>query len=559
MLLPGVFKENRRLMKTVPAIVAFLLACITTTTTNATNYINTLSGTAYSLVSGDTLRIAGNSYNGVLNSFQTGSVIIVSAGATFTPANMNTPSGKIINYGVCQFSNLGTSGGFEFVNYNVATFTSHFNLYDGAKQTLTNNIGGIITIGGNLSLNNGVLNNYSTMIIGGDLNMYRTNSLVNNTGKLTISKDLNVSGGVLDNQNVVSMKTLNAWGGVIKNQGELSPTGDMVFSAGSSYSNECLMITNKGFTNYGNFTNNGLLWVGITGTPNDHFTNSGTFTNSADAVVKTLKLTNYGTLAGGGSYYITGDSYNSGNVGQGGTTTDTIRVNDITRASSSRIFDTQWGTVYNNVVFRTFAQPDTNEVNYAGCSSLFRANIGSILPVEWKSFDVKLVQNEAAITWSAEYDANVKFEVEKSTDRVNFKKVATATSNTTKFYAHTDANVEKNTVVYYRVKAINTINGVFKYTDTRSLKIAGTTTSLSVYPNPTKDIATVQYKSDKTEALTIRISNAAGLQVALKNVTASKGLNAFTLTEMSQLKAGVYVAELINSNAVIASVKIIKN
>ncbi|RYZ28305.1 MAG: T9SS type A sorting domain-containing protein [Chitinophagaceae bacterium] len=545
-------------MKTVPAIVAFLLACITTTTTNATNYINSLSSTAYSLLSGDTLRIVGNSYNGVLNSFQSGSVIIVSAGATFSPGNMNTPSGKIINYGVCQFNNLGTSGNFEFVNYNVATFSSHLNLYDGAKQSLTNNIGGTITIAGNLSINNAVLNNYSTMTVGGDLNMYRTNSLVNNTGNLTIGKDLNISGGLLDNQNLISTRNLNTWGGVVKNQGELSPAGDMVFSAGSNYSNECLMITKKGFTNYGNFTNNGLLWVGTSGSPNDHFLNSGTFTNSTDAVVKTVKLTNYSTIVGGGSYYITGDSYNSGIVGKSGTTTDLIRVYDLTRANSSRIFDTQWGTVNDNVVFSPFAQPDTNEVNYAGCSSLFRANIGSTLPVEWKSFDVKLVQNQAAITWSAEYEANVKFEVEKSTDRTNFKSITTASSNTTKSYAHTDANVEKNTVVYYRIKATS-LNGAVKYTDTKSLKIAGTASALSVYPNPTKDVATIQYKSDVAEALTIRISNASGLQVALKNVTALKGLNAFNLTETAQLNAGVYFAELINVNSVVASVRIIKN
>ena len=83
--------------------------------------------------------------------------------------------------------------------------------------------------------------------------------------------------------------------------------------------------------------------------------------------------------------------------------------------------------------------------------------------------------------------------------------------------------------------------------------------AISVYPNPVRDVVSVQYHSAKNEPLTIRISNAGGQKLAIKTVLAVKGTNAFSLTETAQLKAGIYFVELINSNEVIGTQRFIKN
>jgi hypothetical protein len=374
---------------------------------------------------------------------------------------------------------------------------------------------------------------------------------------LTVKKDINISNGILMNQNRIIVNEVNAWGGQLINEGSLSPEGNIVFSSGSNYTNNCLMVTSRGFTNYGNFTNNGMLWVGRTGTSNDHFYNSGTFTSASKAVVRTVKFTNYSTINGGGSYYITGDSYSSGTVGRSGTTTDSIKVYDVTRTNASRIFDTQWGTVHANVVYRPFAQPDTNNVNYAGCASYYKMNLATLLPIEWNYFTAKLEKNQPVLTWSAQFEANMKFDVERSNDNVNFTAIAQVVSNNTKQYTYTDSKLAANTVAYYRIKATS-VTGAVKYTEIKTLKTAGTTATATVYPNPVRNVATVQFQSEKSELQTVRVSNAAGQQMIARQVNAVKGANTIQLTEAAGWNAGVYFLEVVTSNGVSSAQRFVK-
>jgi hypothetical protein len=527
--------------------------------TRATNYTNNGTPQAYNLSNSDTLRIANGTFTGQVNTFANGAVIVVSAGTTFKPGYFASPSGKIINHGTCEFGALGTYGGFAFENFNQLIVTSNLNLYDGSTQTWNNNATATIKITGSFSMNNAVFTNYATVTIGGNFAMYTATSSFLNRGLLSITGDVSVNAGILSNQNRIYADEFNAYGGQVINEGSISPAGNMTFNTGTNYTNQCLLITNRGFTNYGNFANNGLLWVGRTGTANDHFYNSGTFTNSTTAVVRSVKFTNYSTIAGGGSYYITGDSYTSGTVGRTGTTTDSIRVYDVTRTSASRIFDTQYGSVHPNTVYRTFAQPDTNTVNYAGCSSYYKMDLGTLLPIEWNYFDVKLVQNKPVISWSTQYEANMKFEIERSYDNLKFVTAGSQISNASKNYTFTD-NAERAVVLYYRIKATSAVNGAVKYTETKTVKIAASTTStLAVYPNPVKDAANFTFTSDRNEQVIVRVRNAGGQIILSRNIIAAKGANVFTLSEVAQLNAGIYIVELINAASIIASERFIKN
>ncbi|HUC80936.1 MAG TPA: T9SS type A sorting domain-containing protein [Flavisolibacter sp.] len=543
-------------MKTTSTLLCLLLL-ISVFTSNATNYTNSGNQQAYNLNTGDTLRVVNGTYKGNINTFPYGAVIIVSATATFQPAYINSPNGKIINYGICDFNSLGTSSFFKFENFNLLNVKGDLNLYDGHTQTWTNNLTATIKISGNFSMQQAVFTNLSTMTVGGNFAMYSASSSFLNRGVLTVTRDLSVSAGTLDNENRIVTDKFNAWGGTVINEGSIQPKGDMVFSSGTEYTNKCLMITNAGFTNYGTFNNNGMLWVGRTGTNNDHFYNSGTFTNSSTAVVRAAKLTNYSLLAGGGGYYITGETYTSGVVGTNSTTTDVIKVYDVTRTNSSRIFDTQWGSVGTNVVYSPFAQPDTNNVNYEGCAASFRMDPAQLLPVEWNFFTAKLQQNIPVLAWSAQFEANMKFEVERSFDNAHFVKLGEVFSNNTKQYSFTDEKAGKGNVVYYRIKATGA-DGAVKYTETKSLKIAGVKATATVYPNPVRNIASVQFQSEKTELMTIRITNTAGQQMIAKQVSATKGLNTVSFTEAAQWKAGVYFVEMVQQNNVVSTERFIK-
>lgn len=545
-------------MKTSSTLLLIFFTCIIATV-NATNYTNNGNTQPYALNSGDTLKIVSGIYAGNINSFQNGAVITVSSGATFKPNNFNIPQGKIINYGTCEFNSLGTYSNFKFDNYNLLVVKNDLTLNDGTTQTWNNHYAATIKVTGSFAMNNAVFTNYATMSIGINFAMYAATSNYINRGMLTINGDISITNGILDNENRIVVDDLNAWGGQVINEGEIMPKGDMTFSNGTTYTNRCLLVTGEGFTNYGTFTNNGLLWVGRTGTTNDHFYNSGTFTNAAGATVRTVRFTNYNTLTGAGNYYITGESYTSGTVGRSGSTTDTITVYDVTRSNASRIFDTQWGTVHPNVVYRVFQQPDTNKVNYAGCSSFYRSSLANPLPIVWESFDARLQNGKPLLTWSANYEADSRFDVQRSFDNVNYVKVNTQIATTGSQYTHTDNSLEKATVVYYRVKATSR-TGAVTYTETKNIRLGNDSKAeLSVYPNPANNQATIQFTTQRNELVTIDVNHITGQSITSYTVKANSGINTFSIPNVSGLQKGVYLITLKNETDNISTCRFVKN
>lgn len=536
----------------------FLVLLFSSLLSKATNYNNTGAKVDYSLSSGDTLRIASGNYTGKITKFASGSVIVVAPAATFAPTNITPPSGKLINYGSCTFTDLATFSGFDFENFGLFTVSGNLTLQDGSTQIWNNNTAAKIIVSKDFSMNNAVLTNYASMSVGGNFNLYTPTADFINKGLVNIVKDFSMSAGILDNQNRITTNKFNAYAGQVNNTGSIVPNSDITFSAGTSYVNQCLMITDNGFTNYGTFQNNGMLWVGRSGTSADLFLNTGTFINASDAQVKSVSFTNYGVISGGGSYYINGSSYNSGIIGKSGVTTDSIKVYDVTRTGSS-IFDVQYGSVHSNVVYKKVALPDTNNVNYPGCSVFYKTDISSLLPVQWLYFNAKLDQKEVTLNWSAQFEEGMEFDVERSYDNNNFSAVSSLMSNKTKTYAYSEAFPETASVVYYRIKATSAIDGAVKYTDTKVLKLNNTnTTSLSVYPNPSKDAATVSYKSATTGQITLTVRNAAGQKMIAKNATVVIGANSISLKEVSMLNSGVYIIEISNANGVISATQLIK-
>jgi hypothetical protein len=541
---------------------SFIFVCFLTFSASA-NHIYTNYGTSqsYNLTNRDTLTIVNGTYTGALNVFTPGAVVIVYSNATFKPSYINTPGGTIINYGITTFTySFGAQAYFFIDNYYVLNFQRDLALYSGSSKSITNNYGATMTINGSLSLNaNSSILNKGNLIIKNTFSMYASSSDFTNEGTTTISGNFNISNGDIVNEDIINIDgDFNFWGGDLDNQGSINPEGDFVNSASTTYTNSCKMVTKKGFVNYGTFQNNGVLWVGTTGTSADKFYNSGTFIANPGSKVKAVDMTNYGSIKGSGYLYFTGSTYTSGTIGRSGTTTDSIFVFDATHSNSNKIFDTQWGTVYNNTVFRSFAVPDTNEM-IAGCSAIYRTTGLIPLPVKWNYFYVKTMQNQPTLFWSAEYEADMKFEIERSYDNSNFSVIKTSTSNTNAVYSYTDNAADmKIATVYYRIKGTS-ITGEVKYTETRVVKNAQqSTVSFKLFPNPTTSSISVNYKSEKNGSVIVRIKNLSGQQLMLKNMTANTGMNTLQLDEVKNFVPGIYYIDIISGDQIIAAERFVK-
>lgn len=551
-------------MKTLSVFSTLLILALSLPfASRATNYNDNGSNNNYYLYNGDTLKLLSGTYNGTLNTFNNGGVIVVLPGATFKPNSINTGKGKVINYGTVKVTfSFGSFEGFNLENHGTALFQQDVALYDGITltQVWTNYGGAVMTIKGSFSMGaKTTLTNNGTVTVDNNFNMYSATSVVNNNRTISVGSSFNMSNGQLNNKNIINTSTLNLWGGQLTNEGAVNSSSSFVVSAGQTYVNRCRLVTQGAVTIYGTLQNYGLVWAGRSNTAADEFYNSGTYTSmTPNAKVKAVKLTNYGTVNGSGYMYFSGSTYNSGTFGVNTTTTDSLKVFDSTRTSSSTIFDTQYGNVYGNTVFRSFARPDSNEM-FATCSDVFKA-AASPLPVTWNYFYARLGADAPILYWGAEYEENMKFEIERSYDNLNFSVIGTATSNRTAVYAYTDASADmRQETISYRIKGTSRVDGSVKTTTIQMVHPGKTSTvSVTLYPNPAQENAAVLYTTDKNEAVTVRIMTITAQQVSLKNFTAVQGLNRFELDGVRYLKAGVYMIDVIKGNQVIATSKLVK-
>jgi len=520
----------------------------------AATIIDNGTNTNYNLTAADSLVIAAGTYTGNITGFPSGAKITVIA--TFSPASFpNNAAGKIYNYGTATLTGtpIRTNTNFALNNYGVFTINGT-TIMNGKDQLWTNNYGGIInfsndvTMNGNVGDDNNVLINYETINSTGVFKMNSGSSITNN-------KDFNVTG------------TFQINGGTFNNYGRLDVTGNVLLNNGaSSIRNYCRMEVTDGITNTsGNFYNYSYVRA-----INSDITNSANIINlrisnfGSPLSQPMIEGRNYfhsggGTMTGPALLYFTGTtSITGGTMGVGGVTTDTIKMNDITRSMPTQILDVQsGGTINPNVIYNAWGVPDPSYIWLFGCS--YEIFIEIPLAINWTSFDVMLSNDIPLLTWSAEFSSGTVFEIQRSYDSRNFSLIKTLPYKEGQSeYEYSDKSVNTQApFAYYRIKAIE-ISGVEKYTHTRAVKFTHKPGSIYTAPNPFTNNFIINYTAVEKETITIRMFNVSGQQMFTKNVTVNNGNNSINITEAGQLAKGIYVLQVSKGHNMISSSKIIK-
>jgi hypothetical protein len=543
--------------RTLAAIALLILSAILPAAKlHATVYYDAGTTNNYLLYTGDTLRVVSGTFRGNLNAFQEKAVVLVSYGATFKPASINTAKGTIINYGEVRFAGLlGTHDGFNLENHGIVVI-SGMSLYDSwtRGQKVKNFAEGLMTINGGFNMgNNTQLVNEGAVSINGNCELYSATSHLTNNGKIYVSGNTNQSAGTFINEGDLFSSEFNAWGGELKNSGAIHPQS-LVISSNTTYVNNCKLVTQKGLIVEGVLENKGVIWVGGNDQPENELRIAGTFINSGGKV-KAATLTNYNIMKGRGYVYISGSTYNSSAVGVSGYTTDTLRFYDATR-NGANFFDTNWGTIYPNAVFRNEGIPDTTQLP-PGCATAYRNAM--VLPVRWNYFAVKMLQGHPLLSWSAEYEPQMKFELERSSDQVHYSVIATALSEPAAAYTYTDRTAPaREGILYYRIKATSK-DGDVKYTETRMVKTAASAknSAISIFPNPASKTSSLLYTSENRGTLTVQVKSAAGQTISIRNYTVQPGANKFEL-DLVQLQPGFYFVEVFNGSESLGVERLVK-
>jgi hypothetical protein len=182
------------------------------------------------------------------------------------------------------------------------------------------------------------------------------------------------------------------------------------------------------------------------------------------------------------------------------------------------------------------------------------------LPVELVSFNAQQKNNTNLLSWqTASEKGNSHFDIERSaTGQEDWVKIGTVkgagTSQTIQNYRFDDNT--PLTLSYYRLKQVNTDES-FEYSKVISVTRKGEKFKLNTLsPNPTKDNVTIQFESDKKEAIHVSVMDMTGRIVLSQNAVSTEGPNVLNLN-MSSLSNGIYFMSLKNSETVIVE-KVVK-
>ncbi|MEP7278964.1 MAG: Ig-like domain-containing protein [Bacteroidota bacterium] len=190
------------------------------------------------------------------------------------------------------------------------------------------------------------------------------------------------------------------------------------------------------------------------------------------------------------------------------------------------------------------------------------------LPVTIVDLGAVYANNKVNVKWTTTFELNNDhFEVERSTDGISFKSVATvkgqgnsATLHNYQFNDDVSKNVLNKNDLYYRLKQVD-LDGKASYTKVLVVRVYRTKSlqSLSVTPNPAINDIKVNVQLNENSYIVMKIANSSGIEVMRKTTRGSIGTNSFSLEGTSRLQAGIYFLEVIVNSNERMMVKLIKN
>jgi uncharacterized delta-60 repeat protein len=179
------------------------------------------------------------------------------------------------------------------------------------------------------------------------------------------------------------------------------------------------------------------------------------------------------------------------------------------------------------------------------------------LPLVLSSFYAQKQTNKVVLQWQTSSEEGVKqFVIERSTDGKTYKAIgqvnATGNSSLTKHYSFADQSPYMSASNYYRLN-MQDVDGAIKYSKTLIIKFDGQlTTSMAVFPNPTRDLLQVQLPDGMNGTVALQVFDLNGQLVKFTNL-ASDGSALNTTVDVSTLVSGVYILKAQAGNVTLTS------
>jgi pectate lyase len=199
-------------------------------------------------------------------------------------------------------------------------------------------------------------------------------------------------------------------------------------------------------------------------------------------------------------------------------------------------------SVFTPSTFYTYTPMTAQEVKvitplFAGADKVVFANCSTVVPLSLLNFTGTFTNNIVPLQWQTNNEINTKsFEIEKSLNAVDFKKIGTVSTNNslaTNNYKFDDTQITDK-VNYYRLKMIDN-DGRFTYSKIITITVSKVM-PIIIYPNVVSNILSIKHTS-VSKAISLNIYNANGQKL----LTFSTKMNSNTTEQnIASLVAGLY-------------------
>jgi endonuclease I len=171
-----------------------------------------------------------------------------------------------------------------------------------------------------------------------------------------------------------------------------------------------------------------------------------------------------------------------------------------------------------------------------------------VLPVTIIDFTAQKNNESVLLKWYATFETSFKkYEIERSSDGINYYKIGEVAGRNLANYSFTDNNLPNTNTIFYRLKMID-IDGKFSTSKIVPIRIADNFSNALVYPNPTKDKLVVRLQRSLTENSEVLIADLSGRMIMRQQANA--GQKNIDLT-VRQLPAGRYFIKISNHSEII--------
>lgn len=186
----------------------------------------------------------------------------------------------------------------------------------------------------------------------------------------------------------------------------------------------------------------------------------------------------------------------------------------------------------------------------------------SILPLHVFNFYGTLRYEIVQLNWQTRSEQEIiHYQIERSTDGVNFQAIAVvAAQNTpTADYTYADAitGLLNHSIIYYRIRQVKQ-DGAIHLTNIINFRtVKSSVGEIKLYPNPTFYAATLQLNVNNNTNVQVAITDLSGRRISAQNFGLKKGDNFLSLNAITHLSSGLYLVT-ISGDDLLQTIKLVK-